>query len=180
MTSTRRNFVGGLTLAGTAGLFGIRPKHVTAEATPEFPPQPQNLRARKIGHVLVNSNVDRPWSSYFCCMMAGNRDFVRTHPVAVKRALRAILKATDVCAVEPDRAARLMVETKCTPDYALMRQVLNEIRYDRWREYNPEDTVRFYALRLHEVGMIKSPPQRIIAEGTDWRFLNELKKELKG
>jgi NitT/TauT family transport system substrate-binding protein len=39
---------------------------------------------------------------------------------------------------------------------------------------------RFYALRLREAGMIKSTPQRLIAEGTDWRFLNELKKELKG
>jgi hypothetical protein len=35
-------------------------------------------------------------------------------------------------------------------------------------------------LRLREAGMIKSTPQRLIAEGTDWRFLNELKKELKG
>jgi NitT/TauT family transport system substrate-binding protein len=39
--------------------------------------------------------------------------------------------------------------------------------------------VRFYALRLHELGMIKSTPQKIIAEGTNWRFLNELKRELK-
>jgi hypothetical protein len=39
---------------------------------------------------------------------------------------------------------------------------------------------RFYALRLREAGMIKSTPQRLIAQGTDWRFLNELKKELKG
>jgi NitT/TauT family transport system substrate-binding protein len=61
-----------------------------------------------------------------------------------------------------------------------MRQVLDELRYDRWREYDPEDTVRFYALRMHQVGMIKSSPQKILAEGTDWRFLNELKRELKG
>jgi NitT/TauT family transport system substrate-binding protein len=60
-----------------------------------------------------------------------------------------------------------------------MRQVLQDISY-RWHDYDPEDTVRFYALRLHEVGMITSVPQKIIAEGTDWRFLNELKKELKG
>jgi NitT/TauT family transport system substrate-binding protein len=149
------------------------------EAFMGFPPQPQELRARKVGHVLVNSNVDRPWSQYFCCMLAANREFVRKHPVASKRALRAILKATDVCATEPDRAARLMVDTGRTERVDLMRQVLKDLRYDRWREFNPEDTVRFYALRLHEVGMIKSAPQRIIAEGTDWRFLNELKQELK-
>lgn len=145
-----------------------------------FPPQPQELRARRVGHVLVNSNVDRPWSQYFCCMVAANREFVRKYPVATKRALRAILKGTDVCATEPDRVARLMVDSGRTQRYDLMRQVLNDISYNRWRDYNPEDTVRFYALRLHEVGMIKSPPQRIIAEGTDWRFLTELKKELKG
>ena len=51
--------------------------------------------------------------------------------------------------------------------------------YDRWREYDPEDTIRFYALRLHEAGMVKSNPEAIIQKGTDWRFLNELKQELK-
>jgi NitT/TauT family transport system substrate-binding protein len=28
--------------------------------------------------------------------------------------------------------------------------------------------------------MIKSSPQKIIAQGTDWRFIRDLKKELKG
>jgi len=145
-----------------------------------FPPDPQELRARKIGHVLVNSTVDRPWSQYFCCMVAANREFVQKHPVATKRALRAIMKGTDVCAVEPERASRLLVDSGRTKQYDLMRQVLKDIPYNRWRDYNPEDTVRFYALRLHEAGMIKSSPQKLIAQGTDWRFLNELKKELKG
>jgi hypothetical protein len=57
---------------------------------------------------------------------------------------------------------------------------LKEIPYGKWREYDPEDAVRFFALRMRDVGMIKTSPQKIVAEGTDWRFLNELKKELKG
>ena len=56
---------------------------------------------------------------------------------------------------------------------------MSEVPYDNWREYNPEDTIRYYALRLHEAGLIKSSPTRIIADGADWRFLNELKRELK-
>ena len=63
-------------------------------------------------------------------------------------------------------------------DYAL--QLVKDIPYDRWQQYDPEDTVRFYALRLQEAGRIKSSPQKLIAQGTDWRFLNELKRELKG
>ena len=50
-----------------------------------FPPEPQELRARKIGHVILNTTTDKPWSQYFCCMLCGNRDFVRDHPVATKR-----------------------------------------------------------------------------------------------
>jgi NitT/TauT family transport system substrate-binding protein len=152
----------------------------TIDAFLGFPPVPQELRAQQIGHVLVNSAVDRPWSQYFCCLVIGNRDFVQQHPVATKRALRALLKAADLCAQDPERAARVLVDRKSTPrfDYAL--QAMQEIPYNRWREYDPEDTVRFYALRLHEAGMIKSSPQKIIAEGTDWRFFNELKKEMKG
>ncbi len=56
---------------------------------------------------------------------------------------------------------------------------MTEIPYDLWREFDAEDTMRFFALRLHEVGMIKSSPNELIAKGTDWRFLNELKRELK-
>ena len=68
--------------------------------------------------------------------------------------------------------------TKDYHRYAL--QTMKEIPYDKWREYDPEDSVRFYALNLHDVGMIKTSPNKIIAQGTDWRFIRELKKELKG
>jgi NitT/TauT family transport system substrate-binding protein len=145
-----------------------------------FPPDPQELRAKQIGHVVVNSAADRPWSQYFCCMVASSREFVQKHPVATKRALRAILKAADVCALEPDRAARSLVDKGLIKNYAYALQTMQDVPYNRWREYDPEDTVRFYALRLHEVGMIKSSPQKLIARGTDWRFFNALKKELKG
>jgi len=143
-----------------------------------FPPEPQDLRARAIGHVIVNTAVDRPWSQYFCCMLTGNRQFVRDNPVATKRVLRAILKATDLCATEPERAARQLVGRGRTDRYDYTFQTLSENHYG-WREYDAEDTIRWYALRLREAGFIKSSPQKIIAEGTDWRFLNELKRELK-
>jgi NitT/TauT family transport system substrate-binding protein len=144
-----------------------------------FPPEPQEMRARSIGHVVVNSALDIPWSQYFCCMAAGNTNFVREHPVATKRVLRAILKAVDFCAAEPERAAQRLVDDGFTPRYDYALQTLTDLPYDRWREYEPEDTIRFYALRLHEAGMISSSPNRILADGTDWRFLNELKRELK-
>jgi NitT/TauT family transport system substrate-binding protein len=99
--------------------------------------------------------------------------------VATKRVMRAVLKATDLCATEPSRAARLLVEGGFTARYDYAQQALSELPYDKWREFDSEDTIRFYALRLREAGFIKSSPQKIIADGTDWRFLNELKRELK-
>ena len=149
------------------------------DALISFPPEPQQMRARKIGHVLVDTGLDRPWSEYFCCMVTANRDFVRRNPVAAKRATRAILKARAVCALEPQRAAQVLVDRGYPTSYDLALQTLREIPWGKWRELDPEDTVRFFALRLHEAGMIKSSPQKIIAQGTDWRFLNELRKELK-
>jgi NitT/TauT family transport system substrate-binding protein len=113
-------------------------------------------------------------------VVAANRQFVAQHPVATKRALRAFVKAADMCAREPERVARFLVAKGYETRYAMALDVLQKLPYNRWREANPEDTLRFYALRLHEVGMIKSTPQKLIAQGTDWRFLNELKKELKG
>ena len=146
------------------------------------PPESLALRAKNVGHVLVDNGVDRPWSQYFCCAVSGHREFVRSKPIATKRALRALLKATTLCSLEPERVARFMVDKGYTApemhDYAL--QSLKELPYGKWREYNPEDSVRFYALRLHELGLIKSNPQKILSKATDWRFLNELKQELKG
>ena len=122
------------------------------------PPEPQELRARKIGRMIVNIATDKPWSQYFCCMVFGNREFVRDHPVATKRFLRAILKATDMCAAEPERTAQRLVDAGFPGRYEYALQTLTELPYARWREFDPEDSLRFYALRLHEVGMIKSSP----------------------
>jgi NitT/TauT family transport system substrate-binding protein len=144
-----------------------------------FVPQPQQLRARKIGRVIVDMARDRPWSQYFCCLWTGRREFVQNYPVATKRALRAILKATDVCATQPERAARQLVAGGFAQNYDYARQVLSELPYNVWRELDPEDTLRFYALWLHEFGQLNSTPNKVIAAGADWRFLNEIKRELK-
>jgi NitT/TauT family transport system substrate-binding protein len=115
-----------------------------ADAFLAFPPQPQEMRLKKAGRVLVNTTLDRPWSQYFCCMASMPKGFVERNE----------------------------------PRYDIALEVVKDLPY-RWREVDAEDSLRFHALRLHEVGLIKSSPQKIIAQGTDWRFLNELKRELK-
>jgi NitT/TauT family transport system substrate-binding protein len=150
-----------------------------ADAILAFPPQPQTLRAKKIGRVIVNTSQDRPWDQYYCCMIAARKEFAATNPIATKRAVRAILKATDICARQPERAARHMVERGYEPRYEVALEVVNSLSYNRWRTHDPEDSLRFFGVRLHETGLIKTGPQKLIAQGTDWRFLNELKRELK-
>ena len=151
-----------------------------ADAFLGFAPQPQELRARQVGRVILDTLQDRPWSQYFCCMVSARREFVTKYPIATRRALRAFLKAADLCAQEPERAARYLADKGYEPRSDVALEVLQKLPYRRWRDANPEDTLLFHALRLHEVGIIKSSPQQLIAQGTDWCFLNELKKELKG
>ena len=150
-----------------------------ADAFVGFAQQPAEMRARKVGHVIVNTTTDRPWSQYYCCMLGANREFTQRYPVTTKRALRAILKAADICAAQPLQVARFLSDKLYETRYAIGREVVESLPYNRWREANPEDTIRCYALRLHEVGMVKNTPQKLTAQGTDWRFLNELKRELK-
>jgi NitT/TauT family transport system substrate-binding protein len=181
-------------MAAYVGLDPVKDIHWVTSASPKpmelfaegkidaflgFPPDPQELRARNIGRVIINSAVDHPWSQYFCCMLAAHRDYARKHPVATKRVMRAIVKAADLCVSEPTRVAQHIVDGGFTARYDYALQTLREISYAKWREYDPEDTIRFYSLRLREAGMIKSSPNKIIADGTDWRLWNELKRELK-
>jgi len=143
------------------------------------PPNAQKMRSQKLGHTILDNAVDSPWSQYFCCMISGSADYVDKYPVATKRALRAILKAADLCVSEPRWVAQQLIDRGFLSQYDYALQTLKEIRYDRWRDYDPEDSLRFYGLRMQETGLINSSPNKIIAEGTDWRFLNELKRELK-
>jgi len=149
------------------------------DAVVAFPPISQDLRAKGIGHVVLDSMTDRPWSDYFCCMAVANRDWMEKHPVATKRALRAVLKGADAVAKEPERAARTMVDRGFTSNYEYAVQNLREIPYNVWREFDPADSIRFYALRMKEVGLITSTPEQVLKRWTDFRYLSELKRELK-
>jgi NitT/TauT family transport system substrate-binding protein len=143
------------------------------------PIEAQVLRERGFHRVVLKTATDRPWSQYFCCVIAGNTDYVREFPNATKRVVKAILKSADICLAEPKRAARILVEGGFMDRYDYAVQGLGEVPYGMWREYDPEDTLRYYALRLHEAGLVKTSPNELIAKGADWRFLNEVKRELK-
>jgi NitT/TauT family transport system substrate-binding protein len=145
-----------------------------------FPPAAQELRAKNIGRVLVDTNVDRPWSQYFCCLIVARRSFIKENPIATKRALRAVLKANDLVAQDPEAATRKLIEKEVRKEseFEYVKQSLQDIPYHKWRDYNPEETIRFYSLRLRELGLTKENPQDIITQNTDWRFLESLREEL--
>jgi NitT/TauT family transport system substrate-binding protein len=145
-----------------------------------FPPEPQMLRARGHDRVILNTVLDRPWSNYFCCVMFGNRTWVRDHPSATKRFLRAMYKAAEFCTTAPDAAARQIVDAGFVQRYDYALSTIESIPYDLWHKYDAEDTMRFYALRLHDAGMLNKDPNTLLAEGADWRFLNDLRGEMKG
>ena len=142
-------------------------------------PQPQMLRARKIGHSILDTRIDRPWANYYCCALAASGDYANNYPVATKRVLRAILKSIDLCSSAPEAVARQLADRGLADNYELLAHSLAEVGYDRWRDFDTDDAIRFYTLRMREVGMSKANPADVIADGTNWQFLNEIKREMK-
>ena len=117
-----------------------------------FPPEPQEMKAKGIGHVVVDTGTEQAsGSQYYCCVAAATREFVQKYPVATKRALRAILKAADLCNQDPERAARLVIDKGFASRYDYTLQALKDVPYNAWRTYDPDDTLRFYSVRLHEL-----------------------------
>lgn len=149
------------------------------DAMATFPPLNYIMHDQEIGHVILNTTTDNPWRHYFCCMVAANSDFVKQSPVAAKRVLRAILKANQLCSETPEIAAQWLVDEGQSPNIDFALRTLEDLPYDAWSNYDPADTLRFYALRLNEAGLIDATPQDILANGTDWRFIEELLVELK-
>jgi NitT/TauT family transport system substrate-binding protein len=175
----------GIDLRRDVTLVGYRPPEAAELLTSgrvdgllALPPLSLDLRAKGIGTVVLNSSVDRPWSGYFCCMASVNRAWMERHPVATRRALRAVLRAADVTAKEPDRAARVMVDGGFTDNFAYACENLRELPHDVWRRFDPADTIRFYALRMKEAGLVKGTPEQLLERGCDFRHLAGLKQEL--
>ena len=48
-----------------------------------------------------------------------------------------------------------------------------------WRDYDPEDTLRYFALRLADGNLIKKTPDQMINDSTDFAYFKQLRKELK-
>lgn len=149
------------------------------DAVVAIPPSSTDLRAKGIGRVVINSVVDPPWSNYYCCTAWANRDWVAQHPVAAKRALRAMMKGADVVDKDPEGAARFIVDRGYTDNYDYTCEILKEMPFGVWRDYDPIDSVRFYSLRLKEAGLMDATPEQILQRGTDFRYLAQLRKELR-
>lgn len=150
------------------------------DAVVAFPPITKDLRVKGIGRVVLDSMVDPPWSNYYCCTAVTTRAWMEKHPVAAKRALRALVKGANVIAEDPEGSARLMVDRGYSENFDYTCAILKEIPYNNiWRDFDPVDSVRFYALRLKQAGIIKSTPEEILERGTDFRYLAQLRKELE-
>ena len=144
-----------------------------------FPPETQELRARGIGPVIVNTATDKPWSQYVCCMLVASREFPEKYPHATKRVMRALIRAAEICSREPERVARTLLDQRVVERYEYGLQSLLEANFGSWRTHDPADAMRFHGVRLHDVGLIRTSPKELIARGSDWRFLEELKREIR-
>jgi NitT/TauT family transport system substrate-binding protein len=140
------------------------------------------LNPKNPGKVILDTTMDKPWSQYYCCQLVTNRDWARKNPFATKRVTRALLRAADVVAKDKARAAHEYVArgfyaTASPTDEQITNEVIRDLSYD-WRELDPEETLRFFALRLADAKLIRSTPQQIIAQRSDFAYMRELKSEL--
>jgi len=130
------------------------------------------------GKQIFDTAVDKPWSQYYCCLLVANRDWAKANPNAAKRATRAVLRAIDYGAKDRQRAVQVAADKKVTQNPKLLYEAIKDLPY-AWRDYDPEETLRFFALRLADGKLIKKTPTQVIAEGTDFAFFRRMQKELK-
>src|SRR5438105_1349465 len=139
---------------------------------------PKLRRSGTRGNVILDTMTDKPWSLYECCHLVANRDWARQNPIATKRATRAVMRATNRAAKDHAGAARDSIASGFPKEESLVVAAMNMCKYN-WRDVEPTETARFFALRLAEAKVIKSTPQEIIDRGTDFAFLPQLRSELK-
>ena len=136
------------------------------------------------GKVILDTTMDKPWSQYYCCQLVANRDWARRYPIATKRVTRAVLRAADLVTKDRAGAAHQFVAggflspTPAATDEDIVNEVIRDLSYD-WRDLDPEETLRFFALRLADAKLVKLSSQQIIAQGSDFAYMRQLRSELK-
>jgi len=136
------------------------------------------------GKVILDTTMDKPWSQYYCCQLAVNRDWARRNPIATKRVTRARAPGgrpgDEGSGGRRAPVRRRGVTSRRLPPRRtrnIVNEVIRDLSYD-WRELDPEETLRFFALRLADAKLITSTPQQLIAQGTDLAYMRQLRKEL--
>ena len=152
----------------------------TSDATLAAVTQGPALRAnpKNPGKMIFDTTVDKPWSQYYCCLLVANSSWAKANPNAAKRATRAVMRAIDLGAKDRQRTVQIAAEKQVTQNAPRLYEAIKDLPYD-WREYDPEETLRFLALRLADGKLIKKTPQQIITDGTDFAWFRRLQKELK-
>jgi NitT/TauT family transport system substrate-binding protein len=121
--------------------------------------------------------IDRPWSQYYCCLLMATRAYATANPWATKRATRAVLRAIDVVTKDRKAAVDVAVKEGFTPDAALMLEAIKSLAYP-WRDYDPADSLRSFALQLTDAKLLKKTPAQIVADGSDFAFFRQMQTEL--
>jgi hypothetical protein len=177
VTQTRQQFLTTVSLAGTAGLVRSLPAQA-AEGAHQIDALlgfHRSCRSCALGMPATSSSARR-------LIVLGRNISAACWPGTANTSANTRSRPSACCAPFSKRlisaqlsphGSRSLVDAGFIGRFDHALQTLNDVPYNNWREYDPKDTVRFYALRLHELGFVKSSPQKIIAEGTDWRFLDE-------
>jgi NitT/TauT family transport system substrate-binding protein len=122
--------------------------------------------------------IDKPWSQYYCCQIIATRKYATAYPWATKRAMRAILRGIDIVTKDRKAAVDIAVKKGFATDAKLMLEAITPLKYP-WREYDPAESLRYFALKLADAKLVKKTPSQIIADGTDFTFFRQMQKELK-
>ncbi len=135
------------------------------------------------GKLILDTTMDKPWSQVDCCLLVANREWLKANPVAAKRATRAILRSADAVTKDRRSAPGAAIATglfSSSPGIteAVVADTIKDLSFD-WRDYDPEETVRFFALQLSDAKLIGKTPQEIISAGTDFAYFRQLRRELK-
>jgi NitT/TauT family transport system substrate-binding protein len=130
------------------------------------------------GHLIFDMMMDKPWSQYYCCLLTATRDYATAYPWATKRATRAVLRGIDIVVKDRKAAVDAAVRKGYTQDGKLLLEAIQDMPYP-WREYDPADSLLYFALQLADAKLLKKTPRQIVAEGTDLAFFRQMQKELK-
>ena len=147
------------------------------DAAMGWPPIPEICSMEGIGHTILSTTLDPPWSDHMCCVLIAHTPWMEKNPEALRRVIKATYLAAAAVDADPPGMAKVLIDKGYAKNLPATTLALAKIPWLKFKFHHPEETIIYYAEDLYNFGITTHDADWIL-EGCDWSYYEDVLEEM--